>query len=364
MSLSASWTKESLLEEYYNLKADNPDKLITRNFFRSQTGIPESAYERIFGTFSEFSSAAGDRKHRIETKLTSLTARAASKEVIQALGEERLSYGGLYLRDRGKGNIRTVLGTSDWHDEEIDPFYERVLVDMVKRVQPDVICLGGDIFDCPEFGKYPVNPMKWDPVRRIRRGHETIKKIREVAPDAQIDLIEGNHEARFLNYLKGVNSPMIPLLQNLHGMSLQDLFGLTQFQINYVAKADLHSTSETTLRKAVEEKNYKIYYDALACHHHPWGKNLHLPGFNGHHHRHKVESKFSHDRQSYEWHQLGAGHVRRAEYTDADETWNNGFVISHVYLPKKSVTFEYVDVGRDIAVGAGEYYVRTPAEYA
>jgi hypothetical protein len=81
------------------------------------------------------------------------------------------------------------------HDKNIDKFYLDVLLDTLKRVQPDVIVLAGDIFDCPEFGKYNVDPRDWDVVGRIKFAHENIlAPMREICPTAQIDFIEGNHE--------------------------------------------------------------------------------------------------------------------------------------------------------------------------
>ncbi|WEU67300.1 hypothetical protein [Xanthomonas phage JGB6] len=69
---------------------------------------------------------------------------------------ERSEYGEQYLRT-DNGRYKTMLICSDLHDKEIDPFFLRVMIDTAQRVQPDVVCYGGDVFDLPEFGRYGVD---------------------------------------------------------------------------------------------------------------------------------------------------------------------------------------------------------------
>jgi DNA replication protein DnaC len=75
---------------------------------------------------------------------------------------------------------KTIIITSDLHDEEMDPFFRRVLTDTIRRVQPDAFCIGGDGLDLPEFGKYSVDPRDWGPMRRINYMHGFLKDLREV----------------------------------------------------------------------------------------------------------------------------------------------------------------------------------------
>jgi hypothetical protein len=262
---------------------------------------------------------------------------------------------------RGNSNrFKTILACSDLHDIEIDPFFLRVLIDTAERVQPDVISLVGDIFDLPEFGKYSVDPREWDVVGRIRFAHEYIlKPLREACPNAQIDFIEGNHEARLLRQLADATPALRAVLADLHEFTVGKLLGLEQFEINYVAKADLAVWTKRDFDKELAN-NYKVYWDTVLCHHFPHARNMGLPGVNGHHHRHEVWGMFSPIFGPYEWHQMGAGHTRSASYCEG-ENWHNGFTMINVDTQTKATNFDYVAV-TDFAVSGGKWYHRNADE--
>ena len=96
-------------------------------------------------------------------------------------------------------------------------------------------------------------------------------------------------------------------------------------------------------------------------HHFPHGRNLGLPGVNGHHHAHISWAMYNHHVGAYEWHQLGAGHKRVASYCNG-EKWHNGFAIIHVDTLTKGVNIEYIPV-TNMAVVGGKYYHREAAEF-
>ena len=643
---------------------------VTRDRYRKESGIPAPVWEYHFGTFAELKRAAGVAPLATVTKLHTAVAKATAAKRFDPINKERADYADKYIRD-DQGRYKTVVIASDLHDKEIDPFYLRVFLDTCARVQPEVVSLGGDVFDLPEFGKYTVDPREWDAVGRIKFVHENIlAPLRTNCPDAQIDLIEGNHECvspdteiltdegwitadrisihdkvasfnmtthrvqyaapiavavqhgrddiyeltttfkkecitanhnlvyngnlcrlhdmeefdgdKFLNALsidpedpleldenlvrmalwmmmygsirttegddrywlsfkvpgriarrikytvlgikglkftntrKGIeiegprmtelvelvtgssdiedctrwtDTPdwferlpasygkivareltwaskhgfMCPntayysghghqqatdlqrffmtrgvpcavkylpkgqymmvfneknqmearrgkrvklehqpvgsvvsiqtvdrtlitrldgkvnftgncrlvkhladfspatraILGDLHGMTIGDLFGLGKYQVNYVAKADLKSYTERDARKELEN-NYRVYWDSLMVHHFPHARNLGLPGVNGHHHSHVVWPMYNIHRGSYEWHQLGSGHRRKASYCEG-EKWHNGFAIAHIDTLTKSVNIEYVPI-TSFAVVGGKFYTREAHE--
>ena len=65
---------------------------------------------------------------------------------------------------------------------------------------------------------------------------------------------------------------------------------------------------------------------------------------------------------SYEWHQMGGGHVRDASYTDGAK-WNNGFLIVNVDTRYQSVNFDYTYVGETMSVSGGTWYYRNKSEF-
>lgn len=188
MPTKLSHTAEDCIEAFRKLESPTRDK------YRKESGIPEAVWEHHFGTFAELKRQAGGAAPQAVTKVLNAVAKHTAANKFEPLNKERADYGDNYLRT-DNARYKTLVVASDLHDKEIDPFYLRVFLDTVKRVQPEVVSLGGDVFDLPEFGRYTIDPREWDAVGRIKFAHEHIfAPLREAAPDAQIDLIEGNHE--------------------------------------------------------------------------------------------------------------------------------------------------------------------------
>ena len=300
------WSKDDCIEELKRIADIDPDQVISRNYFRIHGVCSDSTWNRYFGTFEEFKRQAGLKLSRQQHAVERAVAKHASVEHYKRFAAEREDWAEKYLRIDQK-RFKSILVASDLHDVEIDRFFLRVLLDTAKRAQPDVIVLNGDIFDLPEFGKYNVDPREWDVVGRIKFTQEHILgPLRAACPDAQIDLIEGNHEFRLLRHLADATPALKAVLSDLHGFTLAKLFGLDKYQINYIAKADLKAWTKQDLGSEIQN-NYRVYFDSVLCHHFPHARNMGLPGVNGHHHRHQVWPMFSPVYGAYEWHQLGCG---------------------------------------------------------
>jgi hypothetical protein len=349
------WGPEDCIAELRRIAEIDVERVVTRNYFRNHSHISESTWNRYFGTFEEFKRQAGLKLSRQQHALERNIAKHASVDHYRQLNIERADWDDKYLRENNN-RFKTILTCSDLHDIEIDPFYLRVLIDTALRVQPDVICLVGDIFDLAEFGKYGVDPREWDVVSKIKFAHDKIlRPLREACPDAQIDFIEGNHEARLLRQLADATPALRAVLSDLHGFTVGKLLGLEAFEINYIAKGDLSSFTKRDFEKELQN-NYKVYYEAVMCHHFPHARNMGLPGVNGHHHSHQVWPMFSPIFGAYEWHQMGSGHKRSASYCEG-EKWHNGFALINVDTHTKATNFDYVAV-TDFAVSGGKWYHR------
>lgn len=354
-----NWTPDDCIRELLRVSKVDPDRVVSRNYFRVHSQISESTWNRFFGTFEEFKRQSGVKLTRHQHALERNIAKHSSVDHYRNIGRERMNWGERYIRENNK-RFKTVLVCSDLHDVEIDLFYLRVLIDTAKRVQPDVIVLNGDIFDLPEFGKYGVDPREWDVVGRIKFAHEKIfAPLREVCPDVQIDFIEGNHEARLLRMVADATPALRAVLSDLHGFTVSKLLGLDEFEINYIAKSDLGTFTKGEHNKQLAN-NYKIYWDSLLFHHFPHARNMGLPGANGHHHKHQVWPMFSPVFGAYEWHQLGCGHKRNASYCEG-EKWHNGFAIANVDIETKATSWDYITV-TDFSVSGGKWYYREKNE--
>jgi predicted MPP superfamily phosphohydrolase len=353
------WTADDCLDELRRISEIDVEQIVTRNYFRNHSKISEATWNRYFGTFEEFKRQAGVKLSRQQHAHERNIAKHASVDHYRQVSIERQDYADKYIRENSN-RFKTILTCSDLHDIEIDPFYLRVLIDTARRVQPDVICFVGDVFDLAEFGKYLVDPREWDVVGRIKFVHEKIfAPLREACPDSQFDLIEGNHEARMIRQLADATPALRSVLADLHGFTASKLLGLNDFDINYIAKADLAAWTKREQEKELAN-NYKIYWETVVCHHFPHARNMGLAGVNGHHHKHQVWSAFNPIYGPYEWHQLGSGHRRSASYCEG-ERWNNGFALINVDTKKRSTNFDYVTV-TDFAISGGKWYHRNKDE--
>ncbi len=348
-------TKEYCIEALRKIALADEDKVITRNYFRVNSNLAESAWNKHFGTFHEFKRQAGVILSRHAHQLERQIAKHASVDNLREMTKEKQSWGEAYNKPSGK-RFQTILVGSDVHDIECDVFWRELFIDTAKRVKPERIVLNGDILDLPEFGKYSVDPREWDVVGRIKWVHTFLEDLREASPDSQIDFIEGNHEARLIRHLSEATPALKAVLGDLHGWTVADLLGIKKYEVNYVAPADL-----STFTKAEETKelsrNFLVIDNFLVAHHFPEGFNFGLAGWNGHHHLHTVRQGYSPINGPYEWHQLGSGHRRHASYCNG-EKWSTGFLLVHTDTVEKRAQMEYIDCTSNHCVIGGKWYQR------
>jgi hypothetical protein len=351
------YTESQLIHIVRTLKLQDPSRWITRAIFRKETGIPDSSWTHIFGTFEEFARQAqfslNRGGHAMEKKVAAHKSRDHYAE-----GNERHQWGADYLRKSGS-RIKTNIIFSDTHDLLIDPFYKRVLIDSCKRIQPDRIIMNGDLFDLPEFGKYTVDPRTWDVVGRIKAVHALIEELRNACPDSEFWFIEGNHEFRLIRHLQDNTPAMRAVLSDLHGWDTKTLLGITKYEVNYVSKADLRASRVGEINTELG-KNYHLFDDCYLVSHYKM-TGMGYDGTNGHNHKYQAWPLKRLDGGGGTWVQLGCGHVTDAEYCNAEMLWNLGFGIVHTDRISRSVNQQYVAITHIAEVG-GKYYFREDSE--
>jgi hypothetical protein len=353
------YSKEDCITEFNNLIEANPDKIISRDFFRSNASIPEFVWIKHFGTFTEFKRAVGILPTRLENSFNSQVARHASVDKLREFNEEKRSWEGIYLNPC-KERFQSILVGSDMHDIECDPFYLRLFIETAKRVQPSKIILNGDIFDAPEFGKYNVDPRNYRVVERVTWVQNLFKSLREVCPNTEINFIEGNHEARFVKYIAEQSPGFMILLSDIYGMKIQDILGLTKYHVNYYANANLATFNNSNLNIELE-KNSMIVNEQILFHHFPVARNYGMPGCTGHNHKFQSWNFYNPVFGSYQFHQIGCGHKRRASYADGQK-WQNGFALCHLDIITKRTQFELIDTTNQVCVIGGVFYQRNKKE--
>jgi len=352
------WSAQNCIDELRRLAEMDTTKFLSRNYVRNTANMSESTWNRYFGTFEEFKRQAGIKLTRQQHNMEKSIAKHASTDHYKEL-DERHNWGDDYKKI-SKSREKVILVGTDFHDMHVDPFFLRVFLDTAKRLLPTDICLGGDIFDLPEFGNYKVDPRLWKPGKRVKFVHEKVfKPLRAIDDNVNIDMLEGNHEYRLARESSDFTNALV-LLEDVHGKDLRWLLGLDKFEINYISKASANAFTKGDVHKELR-KNWKVYYDSFLAHHYPLGQRMGMPGFHGHHHKHIVSPHYSPVFGPYEWHQVGAGHIRTATYTNSDDFWQNGFLIVYINpSTRKSIT-EYIAV-TDMAVSGGKMYRRRESE--
>lgn len=351
-------TNQDIIDDLKRVAVKVDRELITRAQYREHGNFSDHAIKGAFGTFRSARRAAGLEESSGQRRDRFALARHAEADDYRVMNIEKADYIDKYRKPKGT-RFQTMLVASDIHDEECDPFWRRIFIDTVARVQPDTVVLGGDVFDLAEFGRYSVDPREWDIVGKIQWVHDFLGDIREAAPDTEIAFIEGNHEHRLLRYLTDNAPAMKVLLSDLHGWSVPKLLGLDKYEVRYVARADLGTFTKSNVVKEIA-KNYEVFHDCFLVDHFPDGRSKGLPGVNGHHHQHVVHSQYSHVFGSYEWHQLGCGHRRQAEYCSG-EKWNMGFMTVLIDTEEQVPLMDYHFVG-DVALVHGKHYMRGETE--
>lgn len=354
------WTADDCIKCLRDMAEADPEKVITRNYFRNTSGISESTWNRYFGTFEEFKRQARIILSRHAHRLEKSIAKHASVDLMREMDVTKRQWEGAYLRPMS-GRWQTALIASDIHDKACDPFFRRVFMDTAKRVQPQKVILNGDIFDLPEFSKHTQDPRTFDVVSRIQWVHTFLADLRVSCPDTEITFIEGNHEFRLLRHMSENDQPLMVVLADLHGFTVPKLLGLDRFEVNYIARADMTAWTESDIKKQLR-KNYTVIWDSILFGHFPEMRNMGFPGANGHHHRHFVWSEFSPAYGPFEWHQMGAGHRREAVYT-AGERWGTGLLLAHCDTVKRRTQFEYIDVSHEHALVGGKFFQREDVEF-
>lgn len=356
-------TAEALVKDLLEIQNRFPDTNITRDFYRSNS-VYSDDWSKLFGTFQEFKRQAGLLATRAQQKVERQISKHVDLDQYRKFyKEEILPFHQKYSwTDKVKGRYKRILVASDFHDIESDRFMLDVFIDTAHRIQPDVICLAGDVFDNYEMSRFNIDPRQFD----IQGRFDFVKKmilgrLRLVCPKSQIDFIIGNHEWRILKLLAEGRNPAVKiLLSDVLGLSLKDIFGLDQFQINLVAKFDLSAFQIDDVQEELKQ-NYQVYYDTFAVTHIE-DKSIGLSGCSGHTHRPKQSTFQNHPMGKLTWTEIGCMSKTDAEYIEKSSNWQNSFLLVTIDREKKTASHNHILVPGDFVVVEGKLYERVKRE--
>lgn len=351
-------TREEVLADLQRVADAYPLKYITRKFYQIKGKYSESTWVPMFGNMSEFRRQAeleGNRHHKV-------IERAIAKQVSHDhyrsyFISEVLPWYNKSQKNLSPGKIKKIMVISDVHDIEADEFTIDIWIDTLKRTQPDIIVLNGDIFDLYEFSKYTKDPRHVKLKERFDWCKNFFKRMRKACPNSQIDFIMGNHEFRLLRHLADDSPHMRVLLSDVMNIGFADIFGLKEFDINWVSKCDLGAYTRRDIDNEMKQ-NFRIYFDCFIVAHEPDSTIMEMAGTHGHHHKLVVTSHKSLTRGQFEWVQTPGAHVKDAEYIKSHSKWNNGFLRVFINTETGDVIQDPILIRDEWTIVDGVYYER------
>lgn len=349
-------TTSDLIADLRRVQELFPGRFITRTIYRKEGRYSDSTWDSRFGTMAEFRKQAGLELSRGQQTLERQIAKHASADVYRGFYEvEVLPFVGRYEHPMTPGTKR-VLVVSDLHDLELDPFAYAVALDVARRTQPDIVVFNGDVHDQYAFSRFDKDPREIKLVERFVFVRDMIfKPMREACPNAQIDLVLGNHEHRLLRHLAEKTPYLKVVLSDLMGLTLAQLLGLPEFKINLVSKWDLSAWNPRDVNGEVA-RNYAIYYDCFVVAHEKDPK-LGLSGTSGHTHHPHFDTWTDHSGDKW-WVTTGALCNREASYTPLKTSAQQSFLLVTINPETRECIPEHIYIQRNSAVYAEKLYTR------
>lgn len=135
----------------------------------------------------------------------------------------------------------TQIGFRELEDGSHEAFHDERAMDLAIQIvteeNPDQITILGDFLDLASQGRFAKeNSFAKTTQRAINTGHNFLAKLRAAAPNAVIDLVEGNHDKRMQNFIQNDAASAWGLKQansNVPVMSIPFLLRLDDIQVNY-----------------------------------------------------------------------------------------------------------------------------------
>lgn len=351
------------VSEIKRIYAELGGRVPTRDEFFALSKVTQWSVRNAFKTYAVLVTAAGFKPEREDKKKTSLEKAYekynAQQDIADVFQKTILPYHGKYDK-KTKGMLR-IVASSDWHSYWTDPFCFYVFLETCKRVKPDVIILGGDVYDFYELSRYSKDPSRilklQDEIDYIK--DKIFRAIRKACPESQIDFFVGNHEWRLFKYL----CEKAPELASLRNLQLNTLLELDKYKINLVARPSM-----ITAKTDKQMQNYKFYGNNLYVFSHgpSMGRNhasanlnkYEISGSSGHMHNFQSVSYTTPTKEVRNWTSIGCMCLLESgeEYIYEFTPWQQGFEIVHINMETRSVIKEPVHIVNGEAMVGGIYY--------
>lgn len=344
----------------------------SRQRYRKLGYFPEIIVEDFFGNHEEFQRAAGLRDSRTTTKVRNTAAKLHTHQQIAEYAKSHvLKHTGLYdhaSRHKDKSDVTVMVG-SDFHSWFVDPFALEVFIDSIKMVRPEIVILNGDVFDFPQISRHRQMPghfhLNLHEERKFGQ-EQIIRRVREAAPDAQIDFVIGNHEYRLVSYL----ADAAPRLAGLPELEFEAFLGIHKYELNLVCASNFLAPTAAA-RKQDRRQNWKVYYDCFVATHGTscakyaadveMSGAFKMSGTSGHTHRPQLFTTNSLGTGALSWMStpMMAGFAVGRDYVSTPSSWNMGFGVVSINPRRKLVSQQLVILHEDWGTFGGRSWVPT-----
>jgi hypothetical protein len=133
-------------------------------------------------------------------------------------------------RDTTGWEMTVVFG--DAHVPFHDPVALGLVYQFIEDTQPDRVVINGDFLDCYKISHFSKDPLRGDSfAAELATGRDLLYRLRDLAPDAEIVYICGNHEHRLHRYIIDNAGE----LRGLEGLTIQEQLHLDKLGIDWVA---------------------------------------------------------------------------------------------------------------------------------
>ena len=349
------------LQRVYNIPHSVLGRSAGRQRYRELGHYAERLVAMAFGTHTAFKAAAQLEETPTQKRGTSRSARLYWEQKVRKYHEQVIRP---YARDpflafKDRDVVRFICA-SDHHSKKVDPFAMRVLLDMLRWVQPDLHVINGDAHEFQDLSTHRKFPGHFDltPAEEV---DYCVKHIyapaKEAAPKARHVWVMGNHDYRFVRYVADRASD----LSGLSGMNLIDLFRLRELEIDLVCRSNfLAPTSK--LRRRDRGENWLVVEDCMVFthgeytgrgagdkHHNRFG----MSGCCGHAHNpaQTFYNSLSCGPQSWVISPMMAGHAVGRDYVSMPSQWQMGFVVGTIDRRTKEVQQNIITVGETATFG-------------
>jgi hypothetical protein len=152
--------------------------------------------------------------------------------------------------------MTTVAFLSDIHFGSTDPAAWRLTLRLLKKIQPHVVFIGGDIIDMAPVSKYLKEPrVALGLQEELDIAFAELSGLRQLLPSAIFYYKAGNHEERLQKYLFSKAAELSPL----RAMRLENLLRLDELDMSFIEGQEAFRIGELHFIHGHEVKCGSVY---------------------------------------------------------------------------------------------------------